>query len=65
MGTNPGNLRNQIIRDKSSFFRAADVYLQNIHPFVNKRINNITSIVDTIIIVVVVIIIPCLNGGGV
>ena len=57
------------IRDKksgsfSSFFNVAGVYLQNIHPFMSRRIHNIISIINTIIIVVVIII-SSIHGGGV
>ena len=48
----------------SSFFKAAGVYLQNIHRFMNRRSHNIASIVNAIIIVVVIII-TSVNGGGV
>jgi len=48
----------------SSFFEAAGVYLQDVHPFMNRRTHNITPIIGTIIIVVVIII-SSLNGGGV
>jgi hypothetical protein len=45
-------------------FNVAGVYLQNIHPFMNRRIHNIISIIKQIIIVVVIII-SSINGGGV